>query len=90
VLAISNPYSSVVREHIVDYFADGAVGVYDGMSGQGVTAHYYHRTLEEYLDAFLDVGLRLAKPVDVPEPKRRGHRWLLPAHSYQPAVRPYI
>jgi hypothetical protein len=28
VLAFNNPYSSVVREHIVDYFAHGALGVY--------------------------------------------------------------
>ena len=74
VLAFNNPYSSVVREHIVDYFANGALGVYGGMSAQGVKAHYYHRTLEEYLDAFLSTGLRLAKLVDVPEPERPGYR----------------
>ena len=74
VLAFNNPYSSVVREHIVDYFAHGALGVYGGMSAQGVKAHYYHRTLEEYLDAFLGTGLRLAKLVDVPEPERPGQR----------------
>src|SRR3954447_9625213 len=74
VLAFNNPYSSVVREHILDYFANGALGVYGGMSAQGVKAHYYHRTLEEYLDAFLGTELRLAKLVDVPEPERPGHR----------------
>ena len=74
VLAFNNPYSSVVREHIEDYFAHGALGIYCGMSAQGVKAHYYHRTLEEYLDAFLGTGLRLAKLVDVPEPERPGQR----------------
>src|SRR5918912_997145 len=61
-------------EHIEDYFAHGAMGIYRGMSAQGVKAHYYHRTLEEYLDAFLSTGLRLAKLVDVPEPERPGQR----------------
>ena len=32
----------------------------------GTTERYYHRTLEEYVDAFLDAGLRLAKLADVP------------------------
>jgi hypothetical protein len=40
VLAFNNSYSSVVREHIVDYFANGPVGVNGGMSAQRVKAHY--------------------------------------------------
>lgn len=78
VLAFNNPYSSVVREHIADYFANDALGVYRGLSEQGIKAHYYHRTLEEYLDAFLGAGLHLAKLADVPD--RPGLPWLLPAH----------
>jgi len=67
VLAFNNPYSSVVRGHIADYFASGALGVYGGLWQQGIKAHYYHRTLEDYLDAFLDAGFRLAKLADVPD-----------------------
>ncbi len=75
-LAFNNPYSSVVREHITDYFASGTMGTYTGLSREGVMARYYHRTLEEYLDAFLDAGLRLVKLADVPDVF--GLEWLLP------------
>ena len=67
VLGFNNPYSSVVRGHVTDYFASGALGVYSGMWEKGIRAHYYHRTLEDYLDAFLSAGFRLAKLVDVPD-----------------------
>jgi 2-polyprenyl-3-methyl-5-hydroxy-6-metoxy-1,4-benzoquinol methylase len=78
VLAFNNPYSSVVREHISDYFEHGAHGVYGGMSAaMGTTVYFYHRTLEEYLDAFLVAGFRLAKLADVPE--RPGVPWALPS-----------
>jgi 2-polyprenyl-3-methyl-5-hydroxy-6-metoxy-1,4-benzoquinol methylase len=66
-LAFNNPYSSVVREHVSDYFDSTAMGAYLGMWKQGIEAHYYHRTLEEYLDAFLDAGLRLVRLVDIPD-----------------------
>jgi 2-polyprenyl-3-methyl-5-hydroxy-6-metoxy-1,4-benzoquinol methylase len=65
VLAFNNPYSSVVRGHVKDYFDSGALGVYGGLSSRGVPAHYYHRTLEEYLDALLGAGFRLVKLADV-------------------------
>ncbi len=67
VLGFNNPYSSVVREHVDDYFAEGAMGTYIGMWEQGVKARYYHRTLEQYLDAFLDTGVHLTRLVDVLE-----------------------
>lgn len=64
--ALNNPYSSVVRGHVADYFDSGALGVYGGMSAAlGGTVRYHHRTLGEYLDAFLGAGLRLATLVDV-------------------------
>ncbi len=47
VLGFNNPYSSVVREHITDYFAEDALGIYAGLWKQGIKAHYYHRTLEQ-------------------------------------------
>lgn len=68
VLSFNNPYSSVVRDHIRDYFAPGARGVYGGFVQQGINAFYYHRTLEEYMDAFLGTGLRLVKIADVIQP----------------------
>ncbi|HEX2033726.1 MAG TPA: class I SAM-dependent methyltransferase [Chloroflexota bacterium] len=74
-LAFNSPYSFVVRGegHITDYFASGATGIYGGMSARlGGTVRYYHRTLEEYLDAFLGAGFRLLKLVDVPPAGRGG------------------
>lgn len=82
VLGFNNPYSSVVREHITDYFAEGAMGTYFGMWKQGIKARYYHRTLEQYLDAFLDTGLRLVKLGDVPDVF--GLEWVLPKGSRFP------
>lgn len=39
----------------------------------GLPAHYYHRPLKAYLDAFVDAGLKLRKLVDVPD--RLGLPW---------------
>jgi hypothetical protein len=50
--------ASVIHRHVSDYFDSGAVSRYPGF--------YYHRTLEDYLDAFLAAGLRLAKLSDLP------------------------
>jgi 2-polyprenyl-3-methyl-5-hydroxy-6-metoxy-1,4-benzoquinol methylase len=75
VLALNNPYSFLVRGegHVTDYFASGARGVYGGLSAQlGASVRYYHRTLEEYLDALLAAGLRLGKLADVPSGSRGG------------------
>lgn len=80
-LAFNNPYSSVIREHIADNFAEGAMGAYIGMAKQGVPARYYHRTLEQYLDAFLDAGLQLVKLVDMPD-GFAVHRMLPPGYRF--------
>ncbi len=78
VLALNNPYSAVPRGHITDYFEHDARGVYGGLSAAlGGEVHYYHRPLEEYLDAFLAAGFRLARLADVPD--RADLDWLLPA-----------
>ena len=82
MLALNNPYSSVVREHLTDYFASGATPAYGGLSAAGVKVRYYHRTLEEYLDAFLAAGFQLAKLADVPD--RPGLDWLLPENCRFP------
>jgi 2-polyprenyl-3-methyl-5-hydroxy-6-metoxy-1,4-benzoquinol methylase len=82
VLAFNNPYSSVVREHIGDYFASGTLGTYFGMWERGIKARYYHRTLEDYLDAFFAAGLTLTKLVDVPDQTNR--EWLLPPSARFP------
>jgi len=71
VLAFNNPYSSLVRGQLTDYFASGSRGVYGGATAElGGEVGYYHRTLADYLDAFLDAGWRLAKLADVPAAPR--------------------
>jgi SAM-dependent methyltransferase len=80
-LAFNNPYSFPHRgdHHVLDYFAAGARGVYGGMSNLlDGEVRYYHRTLEEYLDAFLAAGWRLARLADiahVPPPPPGGRRF---------------
>jgi 2-polyprenyl-3-methyl-5-hydroxy-6-metoxy-1,4-benzoquinol methylase len=65
-LAFNNPYSAVIDRHVTDYFDTGATSPYRGLWAAGIKSHYHHRTLENYLDAFLTAGLRLAKLTDVP------------------------
>jgi 2-polyprenyl-3-methyl-5-hydroxy-6-metoxy-1,4-benzoquinol methylase len=66
VLALNNPYSAVIDRHVTDYFDSGAVSRYRGLWETGIKTYYHHRTLENYLDAFLATGLRLAKLTDIP------------------------
>lgn len=66
VLAFNNPYGAVVDRHVTDYFDSGAVSPYRGLWDAGIKTYYYHRTLEDYLDAFGAGGLRLTKLADVP------------------------
>lgn len=65
VVALNNPYSYVVRKHVQDYFAAGTAFPYRGMAMEGIKVHFYQRTLEEYLDAFLGRGFQLTKLVDL-------------------------
>lgn len=40
---------------------------YRGLWAAGIKVYHYHRTLEQYLDAFLMTGLRLTKLADLPD-----------------------
>ena len=66
VLAFNNPYYGVLSRHVTDYFDSGRVSPYRGFWAQGVKIYYYHRTMEDYLDAFLSCGLQLTKLADLP------------------------
>jgi 2-polyprenyl-3-methyl-5-hydroxy-6-metoxy-1,4-benzoquinol methylase len=66
VLALNNPYSAVIDHHAADYFDSGAVSRYRGLWEIGIKTYYHHRTLENYLDAFLAGGLHLTKLADIP------------------------
>jgi 2-polyprenyl-3-methyl-5-hydroxy-6-metoxy-1,4-benzoquinol methylase len=65
VLALNNPYGAVIGRHVTDYFDSGNVSRYRGLWENGIKAYYHHRTLEDYLDAFLATGLQLTKLADV-------------------------
>lgn len=66
VLAINNPYNAVIRKSVTDYFQSEAVSPYRGLWEAGIRTYYRHRTLQEYLDAFLSAGLSLVKLTDIP------------------------
>lgn len=78
IVALNNPYSYVVRKHVADYFDSGTAFPYRGMAAEGIKVHFYHRTLEEYLDAFYAAGLGLTKLVDVPRTASNNQDTLLP------------
>jgi SAM-dependent methyltransferase len=65
VLAFNNPYYGFLSRHVNDYFDSGRVSPYRGLWSAGIKVYYYHRTMEEYLDAFLSSGLRLTKLADL-------------------------
>jgi SAM-dependent methyltransferase len=68
VLAFNNPYAYVLRKRIASsYFASGTTHPC-GLAAAGIEVSFYHRTLSEYLDAFLDAGLQLTKLMDVDHP----------------------
>jgi 2-polyprenyl-3-methyl-5-hydroxy-6-metoxy-1,4-benzoquinol methylase len=79
VLAFNNPYCGVIHQHVTDYFDSGAVSPYRRLWAVGIKVYYYHRTLEDYLDAFLAAGLRLTKLADLEA--MAGER---PAHALLP------
>ena len=47
-------------------FVSGVVTPYRGLWAAGIKVYHHHRTLEEYVDAFLATGLRLVKLADLP------------------------
>ncbi|HYB88311.1 MAG TPA: class I SAM-dependent methyltransferase [Streptosporangiaceae bacterium] len=65
VLAFNNPYSAVVDRHVADYFDSGAASPYRGLWEAGIKTYHYHRTLEDYLDAFFAHDLHLTKLADI-------------------------
>ena len=68
VLSLNNPYAYVVRKGLANYFATATMHL-SGLAAAGIHVHFYHRTLPEYLDAFLEAGLHLTRLVDVDLPR---------------------
>jgi 2-polyprenyl-3-methyl-5-hydroxy-6-metoxy-1,4-benzoquinol methylase len=65
VLSKNNPYSAVIRGKVDDYFDSGHSVEYAGMATAGVHVHYYHRTLEEYVNEFSKHRFRLSRMSDL-------------------------
>ena len=68
VLGFNNPYDYVMRKGRGSAYFTTGVAYPCGLSSVGVPVSFYHRTLPQYLDAFLAAGLHLAKIVDVDHP----------------------
>jgi hypothetical protein len=60
VLSLNNPYSALLREKVENYFDSEAVAQY--VFGPAL---YFHRTMEEYLQAFQTADLVLCRLYDV-------------------------
>jgi 2-polyprenyl-3-methyl-5-hydroxy-6-metoxy-1,4-benzoquinol methylase len=74
VFGFNNPYDYFRRRRLPGgYFASG-VSHPCGLSSVGVNVSFYHRTLAEYVDAFLAAGLHLTKIVDVDHPSIAARR----------------
>jgi 2-polyprenyl-3-methyl-5-hydroxy-6-metoxy-1,4-benzoquinol methylase len=64
VVAFNNPYGAVIRRNVADYFDSGAMAPYRHLWDLGIKTYMRHRTLEEYVDAFIGSGVRLTKLAD--------------------------
>ncbi len=66
LLSINNPYSVVLRGRIENYFDSGAVGRVGGFEKLGFNVPYHHRTFEDYVTAFRNLGFSIRGIEDVP------------------------
>ena len=66
ILSMHNPYRSVLKKRVTDYFDSGEASLYQDMAKNGgIKTYYFHRTLEEYVTAFRDQGFLLRSLSDV-------------------------
>lgn len=83
VLSMNNPYSYVIRKQVENYFDSGFSAQYRGMSKLGLKVYFYHRTLQDYVEAFAANGLLLDGLADVPHTITRDNS-LLPVGARFP------
>ena len=69
VASMSNPYSAVMRDKVEHYFDSGVAREYQGLASRGVRVFHYHRTMEEYITAFVEAGFYVRHYSDV-DPRR--------------------
>lgn len=65
VLSMNNPYSAVLRGKAQRYYDSGTVTLYSTLSKKGVSVYHFHRTLEDYMTAFREVGFLLRSISDL-------------------------
>ena len=66
ILSMHNPYRSVLKKRVTDYFDSDEASLYQDMAKNGgIKTYYFHRTLEEYVMAFRDRGFLLRSLSDV-------------------------
>jgi 2-polyprenyl-3-methyl-5-hydroxy-6-metoxy-1,4-benzoquinol methylase len=73
VASLSNPYSAVMRDKVEHYFDSGVAREYQDMASRGVRVYHFHRTMEEYITAFVDAGFLLLHYSDVDPRKATRH-----------------
>ena len=75
VFSMNSPYSFIIRGHITDYFHEDRA-LYRGLAERGIKVSFFHRTLEEYVDAFRASGFTIERLLDILTPEgaflRRG------------------
>lgn len=86
VLSMNNPYSYIIRGHVTDYFGGERRLLYRGLAEEGIKVYFYHRTLEEYVDACRAAGFSIERLLDIPTPegafKRRSDTLIPPGVEF--------
>ena len=69
VVTLNNPYSAVIRQKVANYAESGASAAHIGLGKAGVHVKYYHRTMEELVEAFHWAGYVIERLEDlIPQP----------------------
>lgn len=76
LLSMDNPYSAVPREKVPNYDETGTVGRIGGFEQAGIHVPYHHRTMEDYVTTFRDLGFSISGLGDVRPPD--GTSWEVP------------
>jgi len=74
VLAFNNPYAYVIRKRLGAAYFQSGTSHPCGLARAGVGVSFYHRTLGEYVDAFIGAGLQLTTLLDVDHPSSARRR----------------
>jgi 2-polyprenyl-3-methyl-5-hydroxy-6-metoxy-1,4-benzoquinol methylase len=65
VVTINSPYSAVIRGKVADYADSGVCVEYAGLARAGIHVNYYHRTMEELVQAIHDAGYLIERLEDL-------------------------